>query len=125
MYDRGYEHLDKLATLNSNSHMLKHMVAEHEGEDFHTVKWGMFVRKFVRNSFERQIEEAVSIEREKHTCHILNSRSEYNQSCLPRLETRIGDPEKLFKEWELEMKAEKEKDEKLESKIRELRKIKK
>ena len=119
MYDRGYEHLDKLATLNSDSHMLKHMVTEHEGEDFHNVKWGMFVRKFVRSSFERQIEEAVSIEREKHTCHILNSRSEYYQSCLPRLETRIND-----KEWEAIMKTEKENDEKVESKIRELRKKK-
>ena len=122
MYDRGFEHLDKLASLNSNSHMLKHIVAEHENEDFQHVKWGMFVRKFVRNSFERQIEEAVSIERERKTCNILNSRSEYNQSCLPRLETRLGDPEQEFKEWEAEVKAEKEKDEKLEKKIRELRK---
>ena len=52
-YDRGYEHLDKLATLNSNSHMLKHMVEEHYMEDFQKVKWGMFITRFMRTAFER------------------------------------------------------------------------
>ena len=62
-YERGYEHLDKLASLSSDSHMLKHMVDKHKGEDFNEVKWGMFVLKYLRSAFERQIEEAVTIER--------------------------------------------------------------
>ena len=50
------------------------------------------------------------------------SKSEYNNCTLPRLVTRIGDPEKEMKEFEKEAKIEKEKEEKLEREIRELRK---
>ena len=63
-YDRGFEHLDKLATLSSNSHMLNHMVEEHYMEDFQDIRWGMFITRLMRSAFERQIEEAVSISRE-------------------------------------------------------------
>ena len=62
-YERGYEHLDKLVSLNSQSHMLRHMVAVHEGEEFENIKWGMFILKYLRTAFERQIEEAVSIQK--------------------------------------------------------------
>ena len=101
-YERGYEHLDKLASLNSNSHMLRHMLDRHKGEEFKEVRWGMFVVKFLRSAFERQIEEAVSIEKMAKTGEILNSKSEYNNCTLPRLVTRIGDPEKEMKEYEKE-----------------------
>ena len=53
-YERGFEHLNKLAALDSDSHMLRHMVSSHKGEDFQEVKWGMFVKKFLRSSFERR-----------------------------------------------------------------------
>ena len=33
-FERGFEHLDALSNLRSNSHMLKHMVMKHENLDF-------------------------------------------------------------------------------------------
>ena len=120
-YDRGYEHLDKLATLNSDSHMLKHMVEDHYLEDFEKVKWGMFITRFMRTAFERQIEEAVTITREAENNEILNSRAEWNQCALPRLTTRMGDIGEELKKWEKEMEDENKKEEKIEEKIRNMR----
>ena len=102
--------------------MLRHMVDKHRGEDFKEVKWGMFVVKYLRSAFERQIEEAVSIEQISNDREILNSKSEYNNCSIPRLVTRIGDSEKEIKEYEKELRIEKEKDEKLEKEIRAMRK---
>ena len=123
-YERGFEHLDKLTTMNSKSQMLRHLVDMHEGQEFEEVKWGMFILKYLRTAFERQIEEAVHIQQGAETGNILNSKSEYNQSSIPRLVTKIGDKETEMKEWEKEIKTEKEKEEKLEEKIRQLRKEK-
>ena len=53
---------------------------------------------------------------------LLNSKAEYNQSSLPRLVTRIGDREAEKKQWEKEIRIEKEEDERIEEKIRQLRK---
>ena len=123
-YERGYEHLNNLASLNSQSHMLRHMVMSHEDEDFGEVQWGMTIISFKRSAFERQLDEAVTIAREASKGEILNSKSEYNQCVLPRLVTRIGDTEKEFKEWEKQLKDEKEKEDEVESRIRKLRKQK-
>ena len=108
-YERGYEHLDKLASLNSQSHMLRHMVMRHEGEEFEKVKWGMNVLSFKRTPFERQLEEAVLITRESDNHEILNSKSKYNQCTLPRLVTRLGDTEREQKELEQQIKIDKKK----------------
>ena len=121
-YDRGYEHLDKLASLSSSSHMLKHMVDKHDGEDFSKIQWGMFIIKYLRTAFIRQIEEAVLIAKESKHNELLNSRSEWNQASLPRLTTRVGGLEEEVKKWEADLKKEKEKEDKLEEKIRMLRK---
>ena len=102
--------------------MLKHMIDRHKGEDFKEVKWGMFVIKFLRSAFERQIEEAVKIEKISKEGEILNSKSEYNNCNIPRLVTRVGNTEKEIKEYEKELRIEKEKDEKLEKEIRTMRK---
>ena len=45
---------------------------------------------------------------------------EYNRCSIPRLSTRLGDRE--YKQYEKEMEAEKQKEEILEKKIREMRK---
>ena len=97
------------------------MVVSHKGEEFEKVKWGMFIKKFLRSSFERQIEEAVQIERIAKSGEILNSRSEYNNCTLPRLVTRIGDSNEEFKKLEKEQKELKEIDDKIEAEIRSLR----
>ena len=52
----------------------------------------------------------------------MNSKCEYNQTTLPRLITRIGDREAEMKEWEKEIRKEKEYEERMEEKIRILRK---
>ena len=63
-YERGYEHLDMLTTLSSKAIMLRHMLSKHENKDMSEIKWGMFVTGYIRSAFDRQVEEAVSIERE-------------------------------------------------------------
>ena len=76
----------------------------------------------MRTAFERQIEEAVTIQHRSKEKDLLNSRAEYNQSAFPRLVARLGDTEKGIKEFEKELKIEKENEERLEAKIRQLRK---
>ena len=121
-YERGYEHLDQLASLSNKSHMLKHMIFKHEDQDFSQIKWGMFILAYKKNAFERQIEEAVLIDREAKKSEILNSKSEWNQCSLPRLVTRMGDQETELKELEKELLEDKKKDEEFEIKLRQLRK---
>ena len=119
-FERGWEHLSDFAQLKSTSHMLKHTVGVHEGQDLSTVKFGMRIIHHCKSSFERQIKESVLIQAERQDHHLLNSRSEYNRCSLPRLCTQVGDGEynKVSKELEIEKKEE----EKLEYKIRMLRK---
>ena len=102
--------------------MLRHVVDKHENENIEKVQWGMTVIRYMKNAFERQIEEAVTIERKAKEGEILNSKCEYNQTTLPRLITRIGDREAEMKEWEKEIRKEKEYEERMEEKIRILRK---
>ena len=79
----------------------------------------MKIRFKARSAFERQVMESVLIQQELHKHNILNSKSEYNRCALPRLTTKIGDKE--FNEWRREKLEEKQKDEELESKIRDMR----
>merc|ERR1712240_192915 len=90
------------------------------GEELTEVKWGMIIIEFKKSALERQIKEAVLIQQEAKNHTILNSKSEWNQSAIPRLTTRTGDME--LWEMERELKKEKEKEEQYERKIRELRK---
>ena len=116
-YERGLEHLDKLANLNSKSQMLRHMIEKHEDEDFKDVQWGMFVLDYKRTAFERQIQEAVTIEHVAKKSDILNSKAEWGLNSLPRLVTRISE-----RESEEELKKERKIEEEVEAKIRTLRK---
>ena len=90
------------------------------------VKWGMFIESYKRTAFERQLEEAVTIERvARENVNILNSKSEWASSALPRLVTRYGKLEDEMKEYEKELKHEKSREEEFERKLREMRKVKK
>ena len=102
--------------------MLKHIVATHENEDMNTIKFKMKIVGHTRTSFERQIKESVLIQHKRKNHHLLNSRSEYNRCSLPRLCTQVGDGE--YKKYNKELELEKQEEEKLENKIRELRKVK-
>ena len=122
-YERGFEHLDMLATLSSNSVMLRHMLLKHGERDMSEIKWGMRITSYNRTAFERQLEEAVKIERtSKSNVNILNSRSEWASSALPRLVTRQGKIEDEIKSFEKELREEKLRDDEFEEKVRELRK---
>ena len=45
-YERGFEHLDMLATLSSSSVMLRHMLLKHEKRDMSEIKWGMRITSY-------------------------------------------------------------------------------
>ena len=118
-FERGWEHVNDLARLSSHSHMLKHLVMYHEGADFSEVVFGMKVVRFARSSFERQLQEAVLIDQQRDQHNLLNSRSEFNRSRLPRLTTQMGDD---HQSWKIEIRREEEHEDLIEAKIRELRK---
>ena len=70
--------------------MLKHAVDRHEGEDVKAVEFRMKVLKFHRSSFERQVSEAVAIQSIRIGNNLLNSKSEFNRSAVPRLALKLG-----------------------------------
>ena len=109
-----------MASLKSTSHMLKHVVSSHPEQDMEKVEFGMKVIKYTQTSFERQIRESVIIQSERTKHNILNSRSEYNRCSLPRLCTQIGD--EAYEQYGKEIDKEKLEEERIENKIRNLRK---
>ena len=119
-YERGFEHLDKLTSLAKDSHMLKHVIINHEDEDLSSVRFGMKIIGFYRSSFERQMSEAVTINQEKDIHEILNSKGEFNACELPRLTTRLGEQES--QEWERIARKERKDEEIIEEKINKMRK---
>ena len=119
-YERGWEHLNDMAKLDPKSHMLKHVLTHHPGQDIMTIKFNMKIRKFCRTSFERQILESVTIQHERNEHSLMNSKSEYNRCSLPRLSTMMGENE--YKEYNDSKEQEKIENEALDKKIRELRK---
>ena len=119
-FERGWEHWQDLQELSSRSHMLKHIVNYHQEEDHDKIKFGMKVVAYTRTSFERQIREAVLIQQERNNNFIMNSKSEYNRSALPRITTQMGEQD--IKEWEKKIRQEKQQEDETEAKIRTLRK---
>ena len=117
IYERAIEHQNDMEQLKPGSHFLKHLVDVHEKDEKENVRFGVKVIQFTRSSFERQVLESVIIQKERHH-HLLNSRSEFNRCAIPRLSTKIGD----YKKYEKEIEIEREKDEQLEEKIRNMRK---
>ena len=116
-YERGANHLYDRKRLDLGSHMLKHAVQCHGDEDPETVKFHMRVLQYHKSSFERQIDEAVKIQTNRQN-NILNSKSEYIRSSIPRLGVKMG--YKVFKtRKEYECDEQREEDErKTEEKIR-------
>ena len=120
VYERSREHLSDLDQLKPCSHLLKHILDKHENEDQKDITFSLRVLKYCHSSFERQILESVLIQRERGH-NLLNSKAEYNRSAVPRLTTKIG--EKQYKRWEKENEKDMERNEELEEKIRNLRKM--
>ena len=86
------------------------------------IKFGMEVVKYTQTSFDRQVRESVLIQEERNHHSLLNSRTEYNRCSLPRLCTQIGESE--YKKHGDELESEKKLEERIEAKIRILRKEK-
>ena len=119
-YERGWEHVNDMATLNPRSHMLKHVLLHHPGQEMFSIEFGMKIRKFCKSSFERQVLEAVTIQEERKEHFLMNSKSEYNRCSLPRLSTKFGEQE--IKDLVQEQETDKKDEEWLDKKIREMRK---
>ena len=121
-FERGSEHLDDMVHLRTSSHLLKHYLTSHEGEDINNITFRMKAVKFHRSAFERQIHESVRIQSSRGIHDLMNSKSEYNRCALPRLGLKWGDRE--FKEKKDEEEHEASLEEELEKKIRQMRKNK-
>ena len=63
VWERSAEHLADLRNLSPTSHLLKHILDVHEGEDMERVRFGIRVVKYTRTAFDRQILESVKNEK--------------------------------------------------------------
>ena len=120
-YERGANHLNDRKSLDLGSHMLKHAIQCHGGADPEQIKFHMRVLQFHKSSLERQIDEAVKIQLNRQY-NILNSKSEYNRSSIPRLGVKME--HKVFKSrQDYDDDEQKNQEEKMtEEKIRQMRK---
>ena len=78
-YERGVEHQADIKGCKTSSHMLRHLLAEHEEEEerWDQIEFGMKVIKSTRTAFERQVLESVTIQKERRH-NLMNNKSEYN-----------------------------------------------
>ena len=99
--ERFNEHMKDARLRRPGSHIWKHWSVQHQGVEtrFEVEVVGQF-----RTPLERQVSEAVRIERTGAT-RILNSKAEYSRSSLPRIrsvdtevETTLGDSGRLADE---------------------------
>ena len=86
-YERGREHLDDYLHRREDSHMAKHSMLEHPGEE---VTFKMKVLAKHKSAFEWQVTEAVLIEMGDDG-RLLNSKGGFNRCVLPRLQVAMGD----------------------------------
>ena len=119
MYERALEHQGDVEQLKTSSHMLRHLVEMHGGEERSKVEFGVKVLRYTRSSFERQILESVLIQ-SKRSHHIMNNRAEFNRCAIPRLVTKLGERE--LKQWREEDKEMQNKEERVEEQIRMMKK---
>ena len=79
-YERALEHKRDFFNFAEHSHLLKHYLVHHKDIKMCDMRFGMRVKGSFRSAMERQIGEAIAIDREKRDGKILmNSKSEYNR----------------------------------------------
>ena len=78
VYERSWEHLNGLKSIDKDSFMLKHAVDQHAGDELNTARYGIKVVRYTKSSFERQILESVCLQ-DNRDHNILKSKSEYNR----------------------------------------------
>ena len=91
-FERGVEHFKDLEYTRSKSHMLKHAVIHHPDLNPKNVEFGMKIISSHRSAFERQITEAVLINRYSGY-RIMNSKLEYNRCSIPKISLKTGNKE--------------------------------
>jgi hypothetical protein len=98
VYERGMEHKADIKGFKTSSHMLRHLLAQHEEEEenWDKIEFGMKMIKSTRSAFERQVLESVTIQKERGH-NLMNNKSEYNRCALPRLTAKLG--EKDMEKW--------------------------
>ena len=92
VYERGIEHEKNLIFSRTKSHMLKHCLMHHPNIDPNIVKFGMRVISSHKTAFERQIKEAVMINRMSGP-YLMNSKSEFSRCTIPRIVLKMGNSE--------------------------------
>ena len=91
-YERGNEHMKDLEFKRHRSHMLKHVVNHHPTSNPDHIKFGMKILSSHKTAFERQIREAVLIEKFAGP-KLMNSKLEYDRCSIPRISMKMGNEE--------------------------------
>ena len=84
---RGGEHLDDLKSRCLKSPLWKHCLEQHDGKE---VTFKMEIVRKHKSPLTRQIHESVAIENSSAKI-LMNSKSEYNGSKIPRIVVEVGD----------------------------------
>ena len=98
-YERGTEHYKDLEFHRTKSHMLKHVVIHHPRMNPEDVSFKMRIISSHKSAFERQLKEAVLIQKYSNTT-LMNSKTEYNRCSVPRISIKMGNMETVEdREW--------------------------
>ena len=118
VYERGLEHTRDVAGCKTSSHMLRHLIGEHEDEEdkWESIEFGMKILKTARSAYNRQVCESVLIQQERSKHHLMNSKSEYNRCALPRLTSKMGEVD--LEKWREADKEEMRQEASIEEKVR-------
>ena len=88
-YERGEEHVAGLESKYEKNPLCKHSFLHHRGE-LERGDMKMIIVESHRSALNRQIHEGVELEMNKADI-ILNSKSEWNNSGIPRIVIEVGD----------------------------------
>ena len=89
-WERGQEHWKDLEYRRPTSHMMRHLVEFHPDLDPSEAYFRMKIVSSHNSAFERQITEAVLIERNDGD-YSMNSKLEYSRTILPKLKSKLGE----------------------------------
>ena len=87
--ERGAEHMKDLEFHREKSHMLKHIVEFHPDSDSSEIEFKMEILSSHKSAFERQLREAVLIERNLGLFS-MNSKLEYSRTVIPTIKIKMG-----------------------------------
>ena len=86
--ERSAEHLQDYRAKNEDSHIFKHQQIEHPDQE---VTFTMKVLRKHKSAFSRMVEESTLITLNQNSSKILNSKSGFNRSQIPRLTVSMGE----------------------------------